>query len=344
MTSAIARTNDGHDIIPASPPTAPLQRVQTQFSTAIQVQRPRELAKVKQDAAIVGGLIGSGCFYAWGTGDARVEGITVKLANELARIWGNCAIDLAPVQETHDAWIFTASFVDLETGFTMSRQFRQSKRWQVHGRFDQDRKDDIRFQIGQSKALRNVILNCIPEYVTRAAVDAAKGNLRQKIEDSINRSGRDAVIAKMLQSLLRIGVDEKRLLENFGYAKTLALTVDDLVVVRSNLDAIEEGSANVDECFPPIAAPAGEGKSKVDRAIGALGGVGESVPASDAADSTSASDGSPAEQDADAGGAPDKPASGLNEEQRGFLNSLGDEAKTTNAERFAAAQKKAKGK
>ena len=31
------------------------------------------------------------------------------------------------MQETPDAWIFTGHFIDLETGFTLSRQFRQSK-------------------------------------------------------------------------------------------------------------------------------------------------------------------------------------------------------------------------
>lgn len=82
--------------------------------------------------------------------------------------------------------------------------------------------------------------------------------------------------------------------------------------------------------------------TRLEQKLGLQVGSGETEPASDAA---STSD-SPAEQDADAGGTPDQPASGLNDDQRGFLESMGDSAKPTptSAERFAAAKKKATGK
>ena len=356
--SALARTSDGNDVIVphAQVPLAPVQRVQGQYSTAIQVQRPRDITKVRNDAAIVGGLMGKACFYAWGAGDNRVEGITVKLAEELARIWGNCALDMQPVQESHDAWIFTASFIDLETGYTMSRQFRQSKRWKVHGNFDQERKDDIRFQIGQSKALRNVILNCIPEYVVRAAIDSAKGNLRGKLEEAIKKNGRDPVIARMLESLKRLGVDEARLLSAFSYTKTAAFTIDDLVVIRANIDAIEEGSASVDECFPPTQSEKAEAtESKTNAIAGRLGGENGAPPGKGSASPSAGEPNGPAPAgDADVGPAPGDPnadqpgptASGSATSQmsgQDFMQSMADQEppkQPTSQERLAAARKR----
>jgi hypothetical protein len=32
------------------------------------------------------------------------------MANAIARCWGNCAVDMLPVQELGDSYVFTASF------------------------------------------------------------------------------------------------------------------------------------------------------------------------------------------------------------------------------------------
>lgn len=236
-----------------------LQRVQTPYSGAVAVQKPRVLATVERLALEEAALLGEEAFYGWGAGKNRIEGPSIDLALVLARVWGNCVTTMQPVQESRDAWIFTAAFVDLETGSVIERQFRQSKRWTVHGKFDDARKDDIRFQIGQSKALRNVIIKGgVPSWLTRRALDKAKGGVREKIEKAINNHGLEAVQARAIERLGELGVTKADVLRVFGRATDKALTVEDLVILHGNIYALETGTDTIDTMFPPEQAPGRE--------------------------------------------------------------------------------------
>ena len=247
----IVPVGDNGDIVHA-PPTVPVQRVATKYTTAMSVQRPRSLKDVERRALEEARLLGASAFYAWGQNKDRIEGPSKHLSNALVRCYGNCAVDMAEVQETEDAWIFTANFVDLETSFTLARQFRQSKKWVIYGKFDEARKEDIRFQIGQSKAVRNVILNAIPEWLVSRALDEAKGGVRELIEKLVAEKGLPAVAAAAMKKLSEHGVDEQRVLEAMDRKAIGALTVEDLVILKGNIAAIESGADTADSIFPVV--------------------------------------------------------------------------------------------
>ncbi len=262
-------------------PAVPVQKVQTKYTTAMAVQRPRVLATVEKKSLEEAALLGADAFYAWGQGKDRIEGPTVELAMALVRCYGNCAVDLGEVQDTAEAWIFTATFVDLETGFTLSRQFRQSKRWVVHGRFDEARKDDIRFQIGQSKAVRNVVLNAVPAWLCNRAMDKAKGGVREAIENAVAKHGLAKVISVALEKLKGHGVDEARVLNTMGRQLPGAITVEDLVILHGSIAALDSGADTIDVLFP-VTAEAGaapEGGSRAEQVLGDLKGKTEEGPA-----------------------------------------------------------------
>lgn len=227
-----------------------VQKVQTQYATSMSVQRPRELRAVEHSAMDEASLLGADAFYAWGAGKDSICGPSVGLAMCLVRCWGNCAVDMGEVQDTPDAWIFTAKFVDLETGYTLTRQFRQSKDWAVYGKFDEARKDDIRFQIGQSKAVRNVILNAVPRWLVNRALDKAKGGVREAIEKAVEQYGMEKVVAKAMGSLAELGADENRVLAAMGRKTAQAITIEDLVILRGSIAALESGADDVDGVFP----------------------------------------------------------------------------------------------
>lgn len=255
------------EIVPTAAATYPpldggrsLQQVKTSYTTAIAVQKPRALPEVEKRLMIEADQAGEDFYYGWGAGKDRIEGASVGLAMAAVRNFGNCAVELAPVQETGTAWIFTASFVDLETGFTLQRQFRQSKAWTVHGRFDEARKEDIRFQIGQSKAIRNVVLNALPKWLTSRAMDKAKGGVREKIEKQIAAEaknhggdldeGRFVVIEKAMARLQECGVDEDRVLSKFGRNVPKSLTVEDLVSILGDIHALKNGLDTLENLYP----------------------------------------------------------------------------------------------
>lgn len=248
-----AASNQGSDAQQMIESGHTLQKSGTQYTTAMRVQQPRDLPTKVRQLEAEAKLAGEEFYYGWGAGKDRIVGPSIGLAMAAARVWGNCVVDAGPVQDLPDAWVLTYAFIDLETGFTVSRQFRQSKHWNVYGKFDQMRKEDIRFQIGQSKAVRNVIINALPKWLVRAAMQAAQQGVRARIEEYIAKKGLPAAVDLALTSLAKHGVTEEAVLDKLAIADRKAITVDHVVLLRGDLYALEEGQDRATELYPLLA-------------------------------------------------------------------------------------------
>lgn len=256
-----------------------VQQVKGRYAGAIAVQQPRDIVKIESAVLAEADLLGTDAFYAWGAGKNHIEGPSKHLAMTLARCWGNCAVELGPVQETTDAWIFTASYLDLETGFTLDRQFRQAKGWTVHGKFDEERKEDMRFQIGQSKAVRNLILNSLPQWLITRAMDKAKGGVRETIAARIGKHGIEKVQEQAITKCNTLGVLPDRVLNAFGRHAMTALTLEDLVILAGNIRALETGSDTREAMFPAQADTAESSlKDQAKKAVERLKPKAEAPP------------------------------------------------------------------
>ena len=138
-------------------------------------------------------LAGAGTFYSWhlgGKSGGQVEGIGIDGSMIIMRNWGNCTYEVDLTAESKDYWLFAATFIDLETGASFQRLFRQRKSGQVAGNYDAERKLDMAFQIGQSKAIRNAILAAMPDWLKDRALSAAKEGAVAQVTDlkkSINK-------------------------------------------------------------------------------------------------------------------------------------------------------------
>lgn len=219
---------------------------------ARQVEVARSLRLLTRGVTEEARLMGEGAYYGWGAGKDRVEGPSIYLANVIARRWGNCAVEAVLASQTSDEWIFNATFVDLETGFTLTRPFRMSKHWTVYGKLDEPRKADVRFQIGASKATRNVILNSVPWWLIEKALSAAKEGVRERIEKYIKAHSLVDAQELALSALARAGVSEERVLQKFGIADAKALSLDHLVVIQGDLKALQSGEARPDQLYPRL--------------------------------------------------------------------------------------------
>lgn len=237
-----------------------MMQTRSSYSTAMQVQRPRKPEAVKRALLAEARLAGESFYYGWGAAGNKVEGPSQELAHAAARCWGNCAVEPSPIQETDKSWIIPAAFIDLETGFTLVRQFRQSKKWTVHGKFDAERKDDVRFQIGQSKAARNVILKALPKWLTDAAMEEAKAGVREGIEGLVAKYGLPKAVDVALAALAKEGVSNERVLAKFDLPDKRGITVEHLVTLKGDLHAIQNGQDWADSLFP-----GGEPEGKVKR-------------------------------------------------------------------------------
>lgn len=229
------------------------------YSAAMQVQVPRELNKLTQRFLTECDLLGDAGIYGWGSGKDRVEGASVELALCLARNWGNCAVEPGETVDIGDSYIMNPAFVDLETGFTYGRPFKLSKRFPVHGRHDEFRKDDMRFGIGASKAARNVILKALPAFLVEQGIAQCKAGARSRLEKLMRDKGIAAVQDAALKRLATCGVPEAAVLAKFGVANRSALSLDHLVVCQGDVRAIDRGEQRPEDLYELGGSGGGDG-------------------------------------------------------------------------------------
>jgi hypothetical protein len=152
-----------------------------------------------------------------------------------------------------DAWVFYARFTDIETGFSMERAYRQRKSQASMRTRDTDRQLDIAYQIGQSKAIRNCIVNSLQIYADYA-FEQARDSLVDKIGKNL-----EGWRKRTLERLAEIPVELPRVERVIGRSarEWLAPNIAQIVAM---VKSIADGMATVDEVFPTIeaASPAGD--------------------------------------------------------------------------------------
>ena len=194
-----------------------------------------------------------------------IEGPSIKLALNVARIFGNFSVETREI-DVGDAWIFYARGTDIETGFSLERAYRQRKSQTSMRTQNAERAQDITYQIGQSKAIRNVIVNSLEIYCDHAFEEA-----RNSLVDKI---GKDlpAWRERTLQGLAKIPVDVHRVERVLGRASKDWLAPN-IAQVIAMMKSIADGMASLDEVFPPaIEAPA-EGSASPQPQDTAAGGT-----------------------------------------------------------------------
>jgi hypothetical protein len=239
------------DTYPAGPftPPVPLRRSHTQFHTAMVVQQPRNLDKVVAAVLREAEFAGDAFYYAFPMGGKTIEGPSIGLAMAVAREWSNCAV---PVEyyETPTEWVFTAHFVDLERGFTVSRVFRKKKGKGAFKKLEDDRAEDMTFQAAQSRAIRNVVLAGVPRWLTEQAKERAK----EAVLKGISKEGLAVATDKALKFLAGYGISEARVIAVLGKPKQ-AWSSEDIASLRGLASQLKDGQATAMQLFPEETAP-----------------------------------------------------------------------------------------
>lgn len=233
-----------------------LDRAQANVVTAQRVAIKRNVGAILRDARALAQAAGDKFFYRIPFKNKRtgqttfVEGPTIGCAMAAASLYGNCSIRALPVQDTPTAWTFMAEFCDYEKGVTVVRSFQQRKE-QNTGMGDGGRQLDIVFQIGQSKAMRNVVVGALG-WLTEEMEDAAKSGVLDRIgrEPEKARAWLVSAAAKMEIALVRM--------ERIMGRSAKDWTVPDMAKLFAQISSIRDGFATADDLFPLEAAAAEE--------------------------------------------------------------------------------------
>jgi hypothetical protein len=177
-------------------------------------------------------------------GQDWIEGPSIKLALAVASLVGNNQIEIREL-DVGDAWVFYARYTDVETGFSLERSYRQRKGQQTMRTRDADRALDIVYQIGQSKAIRNVIVNACGIFCDYA-FEQATNSLVEKIGKSLEgwRTRTIDGIARMPCELTRVERVIGKAAKNW--------TAPDIARIVAMMQSVADGMATVDDVFPSL--------------------------------------------------------------------------------------------
>ena len=250
----LAAFAQGEVIEPGQPPKGaalvrPTTGIADRIVCAQEVAHKRNEAQIKAQLTQLAAWAGEDWFYRFPVKKAEggqdwIQGPTIKLANNVARVFGNNETQVREI-DVGDAWVFYARFTDIETGFSMERAFRQRKGQQSMRTKDAGRAQDIAYQIGQSKAIRNVIVNSLGIYVD-FAFEEAKNSLVDKIGKNLEGSRQRAIqrVAEAQIELMRVERAIGRAAKNW--------LAPDIAQIVAMLQSVEDGMATADETFPKI--------------------------------------------------------------------------------------------
>ena len=218
---------------------------ETGVITAQKILKARDESLVRAKLRLLAAQAGDDWGYSFPVKGSQkpVEGPSIKCAMSVAREFGNCMVDVRVVEES-TAYVFYGRFVDLETGFQVTRPFRQRKS-QGSLKTSADRQEDIVFQIGASKATRNVVCNAL-EHLTDYAFRESKKAVIIAVRKNLEQYK-----AKVLDRLQEMGVDLARVEKAIGVP---AREWIDIHIARlvAEIRAIQDGMGTPNDLWPPI--------------------------------------------------------------------------------------------
>jgi hypothetical protein len=223
--------------------------------TAQKVAQPRNMGAALRDIGLMAKVAGADWYYSIPFRDNRankttyVEGLSIKGAMEVVRIFGNCQVDCR-VEDVQHSWVFYARFTDLETGFTLVRPFQARKSAAEKAMKDRERALDIAFQIGASKALRNVVTNALQTPCAHA-FEQAKQSLVERIGKDLERYKSRCIVALQMNEVPLARVERVR-------GKPFdQWNARDLAMISGEMQSIKDGMVTWEETYPPIDQPDG---------------------------------------------------------------------------------------
>ena len=245
-----------------------LVKTQTPFVTAIKVQVPRDLANVRNGVLSEASLAGDRFYYMWTLKSGkskgkRIMGGSIGLALAMQRNWGNCWTQV-DYTENDEYGFFNVTFIDFEKGSNLQRIYKFRKDSGIAGMYEPERAQDMSFQKHESKSMRNVILDYMPQYLVDEAIETA---MEAEI-NKITKEGLPGAIQRAIDFYAKHNITLEQLEKKIDKTRD-KWTAMDVADLRGLAQAIKSGEINVQDEFG-TSAPEPEKKKEEAVSVGAV--------------------------------------------------------------------------
>lgn len=201
--------------------------------------------------------------YTFPRGKETVSGPSIRLAEMMARNWGNCAYGLEVLERKASNGngagqsVVRAFSWDLETNTYISRQF-ELKHWrqtQSGGYALKDDRDIYELEANMgSRRMRACILQMLPGDVTQAAADKCRMVASQGIVEAMKDKGkRSAMIKKTCAVFEAMGIKLADL-ESYLEANSNDWAADHMLRLKELKNSFDDGVLSIGDAFPHLAA------------------------------------------------------------------------------------------
>jgi len=201
--------------------------------------------------------------YTFPRGKESVSGPSIRLAEMMARNWGNCAFGLEVIERKAGAGstpgqsVLRAFAWDLESNTYISQQF-ELKHWRATrsgGYALTDDRDIYELEANMgTRRKRACILQMIPGDVTQSAIDRCRmvtsSGLIAAMKDPRARAD---LLTKTLKVFEKMGVTQKDL-EEYLSANLENWTADHAVKLREVKNGLDDNVLSIGDVFPRLAA------------------------------------------------------------------------------------------
>lgn len=181
-----------------------------------------------------------------------VEGPSIKLALQILRRYGNAAAEVRRMDEDDDKINLVAVFLDYETNVRIAKSYTVSKWFKKRNgqtiRLDAQRLTS-HIQANASKALRNVILDSVPEEMVHVAYKEVRKLADKKSKKEVTADPKKWA-EDTAKAFLALKVPEAALISYLGHPLEKS-TPEEVSKLRGIYNAIKDGHTTAMEVFAP---------------------------------------------------------------------------------------------
>lgn len=185
--------------------------------------------------------------YVYPRGGTQVTGPSIRLAEELARSWGNLEFGITELEQRNGESVMLAYAWDLETNCRQTKVFtvkheRHTKRGSYHLT---DPRDIYETTANQgARRMRACILGIIPGDVVDAAIAECEKTMRGDNNEPLSDR-----VRKMVAAFQDFGVTQEMIEARIGH-RIEAVIETELVQLRKAYTSIKDNMADVRDLFP----------------------------------------------------------------------------------------------
>lgn len=281
MTNTTQQVSVAHSALPTNPFATERHQHINQGAVAIEEQRAIAEAQGKllvakrfpRDQAAAYERIMKACarkglaeqaMYSYPRGGQVVTGPSIRLAEELARSWGNIEYGIRELSQKDGVSEMEAYCWDLETNVVSSQKF--TVKHERHTKTGITKLNDPRdiYELTANQAgrrLRARILAVLPPDIIENAVQTCYATLAGKSDEPIEDR-----VRKMLQAFAKFGVNKEHIEARIG-KKLDSILADELVELQTIYTSLRDNMSRPSDWFGGADAPAPEPIAELNKQV-----------------------------------------------------------------------------